>query len=213
MHDAVARGVGNYHNQHTHGRCPMLCNTAPLGRDAIFLTRIREANTDSRPTEIPRPTYARALPCAIQYRPVGARIYFLRGDTEIQRYRDTEIQRYGDAKTRRHEDTETRRHGYAKPTRIADQRRFHAPGASTLHGMTLGVRFWRCCRTLQGMKLGVTFWRCCRTLQGMTLGVRFWRRYRYPRKYKCQVACHQKAPHTLQCWGVGGDLSTVTEWW
>jgi hypothetical protein len=204
MRDAVARGVGNYHNQHTHGRCPMLCNTAPLGRDAIFLTRIREANTDSRPTEIPRPTYARALPCAIQYRPVGARIYFLRGDTEIrrygdteiQRYRDTEIQRYGDTeiqryrdteirryedtKTRRHGDTETRRHGYAKPTRIADQRRFHAPGASTLHGMTLGV----------------TFWRCCRTLQGMTLGVRFWRRYRYPRKYKCQVACHQKAPHT-----------------
>jgi len=67
---------------------------------------MREAKTDSRPTEIPRPTYARALPCAIQYRPVGARIYFLRGDP--------------------------------KPKRIADQRRFHAPGASTLHGMTLG---------------------------------------------------------------------------
>jgi len=135
MRDAVARGVGNYHNQHTHGRCPMLCNTAPLGRDAIFLTRIREANTDSRPTEIPRPTYARALPCAIQYRPVGARIYFLRGDTEIQRYGDTEIQRYrdteiqrygdteirryGDTEIRRHEDTETRRHGDTE-TRIRE---------------------------------------------------------------------------------------------
>ena len=75
MHDAVARGGGNYHDHHTQGRCPLLCNTAPLGRDDICLMRKPKANTDSQP------------------------------------------------------------------------RRFHAQGASTLHGMTLAVRFWCCGRT------------------------------------------------------------------
>jgi hypothetical protein len=149
MHDAVARGVGNYHNQHTHGRCPLLCNTAPLGRDAIFLTRIREANTDSRPTEIPRPTNARALPYAMQYRPVGARIYFLRGDTKPTRIADqrrfhdqqtqgrcpvlyntaplglgyisyAEIRRYRDTEIQRYRDTEIRRHEDTKTRRHGD---------------------------------------------------------------------------------------------
>ena len=90
MRDVVARGGGNYHDQQTQGRCPVLCNTAPLGLDDIFLAR---------------------------------------------------------------------RHGYTKLKRIADQRKFHAPGASTLHGMARGVKFWRCYRTLHGMTRGVRPWR------------------------------------------------------
>ena len=182
MRDAVARGVGNYHNQHTHGRCPVLYNTAPLGREIYFLrgyakpTRIADQRRfHDQHTQGRCPMLYNTAPLGLGYISY-AEIRRYR-DTEIQRYRDTETRRHEDTKTRRHGDTEIRRYGYAKPTRIADQRRFHAPGASTLHGMTLGVRFWRCCRTLHGMTLGVTFWRCCRTLQGMTLGVRFWRRY------------------------------------
>jgi len=122
---------------------------------------MREAKTDSRPTEIPRPTYARALPCAIIYRPVGAWIYFLRGDPKPKRI--------ADQRSFHGQHTQGRCPLLCNTAPLgreiyflrgdAETRRFHAPGASTLHGMTLGVTFWRCCRTLRGMTLGVRSWR------------------------------------------------------
>jgi NADH:ubiquinone oxidoreductase subunit len=157
MHDAVARGGGNYHDQHTQGRCPPLCNIALLGRDDIFLVRRHGC---AKPKRIAETNIRKgvALCSAIPPR-WGEIIYVLCGYAKPTRIAETNIRkgvalcsaippRWGEmifsyAKTRRREANTD-----------SQPRRFHAPGASTLHGMTLAVRFWCRGHTLHGICSG-----------------------------------------------------------